>query len=123
MLDCVKADRTQLHVDTLALAFAPVLDLPGVELAVLFENACERVRLERWASGAVIDRPVQGGIELLVLDGSFEEAGEEFTPRSWLRLPAGSRLQATAGRDGCNVWVKSDHLARDRRFPTAAATA
>jgi hypothetical protein len=114
-------DRTQLRVDTLALAFAPALDLPGVELAVLFENACERVRLERWASGAVIDMPVQGGIELLVLDGSFEEAREEFTPDSWLRLPAGSRLQATAGRDGCKVWVKSDHLARDLRFPTAAA--
>jgi hypothetical protein len=115
-------DRTQLRVDTLALAFAPAPDLPGVEFAALFENACERVRLERWASGAVIDMPVQGGIELLVLDGSFEEAGEEFTYQSWLRLPVGSRLQATAGRDGCKVWVKSDHLARDMRFPTAAAT-
>jgi ChrR Cupin-like domain len=121
-------DRTQLRIDTPALAFAPAPDLPGVELVVLFENACEHVRLERWASGAAIDMPVQGGIELLVLDGSFEarfgsnqttshviyafrlprrraEAGEgreEFTPHSWLRLPARSRLQATAGRHGCS---------------------
>ncbi len=115
-------DRTQLHIDTPALVFAPVPGLPGVELAPLFDNACERVRLERWASGAVIDMPVQGGIELLVLDGSFEEAREEFTSHSWLRLPAGSKLQATAGPGGCKVWVKSDHLARDLRFPTAAAT-
>jgi ChrR Cupin-like domain len=115
-------DRTQLRIDTPTLAFGPVSGLPSVELAVLFENACERVRLERWASGAVIDMPVQGGVELLVLEGSFEEAREEFTPHSWLRLPAGSRLQATAGRDGCKVWVKSGHLARDLRFPTAAAT-
>jgi hypothetical protein len=96
--------------------------LRELTFAALFENACERVRLERWASGAVIDMPVQGGIELLVLDGSFEEAREEFTPHSWLRLPAGSRLRATAGRGGCKVWVKSDHLARDLRFSTAAAT-
>ena len=115
-------DRIQLGVDTLALVFVSALALPGVELAALFENACERVRVERWVSGTVIDMSVQGGIELLVLDGSFEEAGEEFTPHSWLRLPAGSRLQAIAGRDGCKVWVKSDHLARDLRFPTAAAT-
>lgn len=113
-------DRTQLHIDTLALVFVPVPDLPGVELAALYENACERDRLERWASGAVIDMPVQGGIELLVLDGSFKEAREEFGSHSWLRLPAGSKLQAIAGPGGCKVWVKSDHLARDLRFPTPA---
>ena len=90
-------DRTQLRIDPLALAFAPAPDLPGIELAALFENACERVRLERWASGAVIDMPVQGGIELLVLDGSFEEAREEFTPHSWLRLPAGSQIASHRG--------------------------
>ena len=100
----------------------PVPGLPGVELAALYGNACERVRLERWASRAVIDMPVQGGIELLVLDGSFEEFGEEFASLSWLRLPAGSRLQAIAGPGGCKVWVKSDHLARDLRLPAAAAT-
>ena len=115
-------DRTQLRVDTPALVFVPAPGLRGVELAALYENAGERVRLERWAAGAVIDMPVQGGIELLVLDGSFEEAGEEFASHSWLRLPAGSRLQATAGRGGCKLWVKSDHLARDLRFPAAAAT-
>jgi hypothetical protein len=70
----------------------------------------------------VIDMPARGGIELLVLDGSFSEAGEEFAPLSWLRLPAGARLSAVAGPGGCKVWVKSDHLVRDLRFPTAAAT-
>lgn len=113
-------DRTQLHIDTRALVFAPAPGLPGVEWAILYENACERVRLERWASGAVIDMPVPGGIELFVLDGSFAEAGDEFTPHSWLRLPAGSKLQAIAGWGGCKVWVKSDHLARDLRFPNPA---
>ena len=115
-------DRTELRVDSPALAFVPAPGRPGVELASLFGNACERVRLERWAPSAVVDMPAQGGIELLVLDGSFSEAGEEFTLHSWLRLPAGSRLRATAGRGGCKVWVKSDHLAPDLRLPTAAVS-
>jgi ChrR Cupin-like domain len=115
-------DRTELRVDTLALAFATAPCRPGVEWAPLFENACERVRLERWAPEAVIEMPAQGGIELLVLDGSFTEAGEKFTRDSWLRLPAGSRLRASAGPGGCKVWVKSDHLARALRFPSATGT-
>jgi ChrR Cupin-like domain len=113
-------DRMQLSTDTSALPFGPVLGLPAVELAPLFENAWERVRLERWAPGVVIDVPVPGGIEVLVLDGSFIEGGEEFTRHSWLRLPASARLQATTGRGGCKVWVKSGHLARDPQLPTAA---
>jgi hypothetical protein len=62
--------------------------------------------------------PLPGGIELLVLDGSFIEGGEEFTRPSRLRLPAGARLQATAGWGGCKVWVKSGHLARQPRLRT-----
>jgi hypothetical protein len=112
-------DRTQLRTDTCALAFVPAPGLPGVEQAPLFENAWERVRLERWPPGTVIGLPVPGGIELLVLDGSFTESGEDFTWLSWLRLPAGATLRATAGRGGCKVWIKSGHLARDPRLPAA----
>lgn len=115
-------DRTQLHTETFGLPFLPAPGLPGVERAMLFENATERVRLERWAPRTVVDMPAPGGIELFVLEGSFSEAGDEFMPHSWLRLPAGARLQAAAGRGGCKLWVKSDHLARDLRFPTDAAT-
>jgi hypothetical protein len=64
--------------------------------------------------------PIPGGIELLVLDGSFAEGGEEFAPLSWLRLPAGAMLQAAAGQGGCKLWVKSGHLACGPRLPTAA---
>jgi hypothetical protein len=76
--------------------------------------------MERWAPGINIAVPLPGGIELLVLDGSFTEGGEEFTRLSWLRLPADTTLQATAGRGGCKVWVKSGHLAHEPRLPTAA---
>ena len=95
-------------------------DLPGVEFALLYESAWELVLLERWAPGVTIAMPLLGGIELLVLDGSFIESGEEFTGLSWLRLPAGAELRATAGPDGCKVWVKSRHLAREPRLAPAA---
>jgi len=114
-------DRTPVRVDTSALAFTPAPDLPCVELAPLFEDKRERVRLERWAPGTVVDVPLPGGIELLVLDGGLIEGGEEFTPCSWLRLPAGSALRATAGRQGCRVWAKSGHLARQPRSTAARA--
>jgi quercetin dioxygenase-like cupin family protein len=108
-------DRAQLRIDTLARAFASAPALPGVGSAALFENACERVRLERWAPGVAIEMPLPGGIELLVLDGGFMEGREEFAQSSWLRLPAGSALRATAGRQGCRLWAKSGHLAPNRR--------
>ncbi len=82
-------DRTQLRIDTSALAFVPAPGLPGIELAPLFEDSLERVRLERWAPDVMIETPLPGGVELLVLDGGFSEGGEEFTKYSWLRLPAG----------------------------------
>jgi hypothetical protein len=113
-------DRTSVRFDTSGLSFAPAADLPGVEFALLHESAWELVLLERWAPGINIAVPLPGGIELLVLDGSFIEGGEEFTRLSWLRLPAGARLQATAGRGGCKLWVKSGRLAREPRLPTAA---
>jgi hypothetical protein len=114
-------DRTQLSIGTSTLPFEPASGRPGVELAPLFEDARERVRLERWGLGLSIELPLPGGIELLVLDGSFAEGGEEFTPQSWLRVPAGAALRAAAGPGGCLVWVKSGHLARAPRVPTAAS--
>jgi hypothetical protein len=110
-------DRTPVRADTSALSLAPAPYLPGVEFVVLYESASELVLLEHWAAGISIAVPIPGGIELLVLDGSFTEGGEEFTQYSWLRLPAGSILQAAAGPQGCRLWVKSGHLADEPRSP------
>jgi hypothetical protein len=66
--------------------------------------------MERWAPAAAVNLPVPGGAELLVLDGGFDEGGERFEPHSWLRLPCGSELRATAGPQGCTLWVKTGHL-------------
>jgi anti-sigma factor ChrR (cupin superfamily) len=104
-------DRTQLRIDTVTSAARPDPARPGVELTLLHEDASETVRLEHWAPGAEIDLPAPGGLELLVLDGGFSEAGEAFEPLSWLRLPSGATLRARAGPAGCRIWLKTGHLA------------
>jgi ChrR Cupin-like domain len=110
-------DRTQVRIDTCGLSFTPAPGLPGVEFAILYESPLELVLLEHWAPGTSVAVPLPGGIELLVLDGSFSEGGEDFIRLSWLRLPAGARLQAIAGPGGCKAWVKSGHLAHEPRPP------
>ena len=106
------ADRTPVRIDTATVVYVPASGRPGVELTPLFRDDREDVRLERWAPGADIALPIPDGAELLVLDGSFDEAGEHFEPQSWLRLPCGSALRATAGPQGSTVWVKTGHLRR-----------
>ena len=76
------------------------------------DDMVEDVRLERWAPNAAISLAVPKGGEFLVLAGVFEEAGERFDAQSWLRLPPGGALTATAGAAGCTVWVKTGHLTR-----------
>ena len=107
-------DRTHVRIDTNKMPFLPDRERAGVEVMPLFRDADEYVRLERWAPGAAVSLPDPGGVELLVVDGSFEEAGERFDVQSWLRLPAGKPLQTKAGAGGCTVWMKTGHLARLR---------
>ena len=113
-------DRTSVRIDTSDLSFSHAPDVPGVEFAVLHESAWELVLLERWAPGINIAVPIPWGIELLVLDGSFIEGDEEFARLSWLRLPAGATLQATAGPAGCKLWVKAGHLVHELHLPSVA---
>jgi hypothetical protein len=77
----------------------------------LFRDSHEDVRLERWAPHSPIELALPGGAEILVIDGNFVEAGERFTPQSWLRLPAKATFRATAGVEEYRIWVKTGHLA------------
>ncbi len=91
----------------------------GVRVAVLFENAEERVCLEVWEPGAAARWVVPGGAELLVLAGGGNEGGEALEVGSWLRLPDGAEAAFTAGPEGARLWVKTGHL-RHIRVPAAA---
>jgi len=110
-------DRTQVRIDTNAAAYTRSPEGTGVDVIPLFRDEREEVRLERWAPNTDIDRLLPGGGELLVLAGGFAEAGESFRPQSWLRLPAGARLRATAGASGCRLWAKLGHLAQAQTGP------
>jgi len=108
-------DRAHVRIDTTRAPFQSVPQRPGVQVLQLFGDEREDVRVERWAPGARIENRADVGIEILVVTGSFVESGEEFTRHSWLRLPASSRLQANAGPQGCEAWIK-----RTTRLFTAA---
>ena len=114
------SDREHVVVDTATADHAPVPGRPGVEALVVHEDAREVVRTERWAPGAEIGLEGKGGVEVLVLEGEFTEAGERFVAQSWLRLPPGEALRASAGADGARVWVKEGHLAHPQREPGKA---
>jgi hypothetical protein len=76
----------------------------------LFADNNENVALERWAPGASVELDLKSGGEFFVLEGCFSEGGDKLERESWLRLPADGYLRATAGSDGCKVWVKTGHL-------------
>jgi hypothetical protein len=90
-----------------------------VTLRALHADAREDVRLETWAPAAEIDYAPDGGIELFCLEGGFTEGGEDFAPQSWLRLPVGAPLHATAGPEGARLWVKEGHLRHAGHGPAA----
>ena len=104
------ADRTAVRLDTNDLPMVDVPGRPGVKASTLFHDRREDVRLEQWSPGAAVVLAPEGGLEVLVLEGSFQSAAQMFQRQSWLRLPIGDRITALAGREGCRVWVKEGHL-------------
>lgn len=102
------ADRTLVQLDPAAQVWTP--EGPGVAVAALHSDARETVVLERWAPGALRRLDATGGLEIFVLDGGFDEAGETLGRWDWLRLPPGSDFEAVAGSEGARVWIKTGHL-------------
>ena len=104
------ADRTAVVIDTNRVTAAVAAGRDGVTVIALFHDAYEDVRVEHWPPNAELLSQPEGGLELLVLSGSFNCEIDNFIEHSWLRLPVGAALQAKAGAEGCRVWVKEGHL-------------
>lgn len=82
----------------------------GVSIKPLFKDDREDVRLEEWEAGQEIELQNDGGIEALVLEGDFKEGSDYIQKHSWLRIPMGGTMKATAGEKGAKVWIKTGHL-------------
>ncbi len=100
-------DRTQFRKSMAEELAEPV---NGIATAMLHEDARERVTYSHIDAGATLVSDAEGGVELLVIDGEIITSEETLRANSWLRLPQGEALKATAGRDGAKVWMKTGHL-------------
>jgi len=103
-------DREPVAIDMNSVTLQADETRDGVQVSTLFEDERETVRLEQWQAGAQITVDTRGGAEILVLDGDFTDNGEQVNTLSWLRLPMGTDLQATAGASGARIWIKTGHL-------------
>ncbi|SFR34914.1 cupin domain-containing protein [Litoreibacter janthinus] len=103
-------DRTSVTVNLNDVELVPDDSRPNVNLAVLFRDEREEVRVESWDPDAEVDLDVPQGAEVLVLDGTVIEGANTLDKHDWLRLPVGSTLNAQAGPRGARVWMKLGHL-------------
>ena len=104
-------DRTFVHANLDKLGSVPDRNRDGAHVSPLYKDSREDVRFERWDPGATVSVDGRGGAEIFVLEGGFEQGGDALRLHSWLRMPPGSDIRATAGPEGARVWIKTGHLA------------
>ena len=92
--------------ETQALVYTQEPGRPGVDIAALFHDSREEVRIERRQPNTSVAFDLPDGGEFLALDGAFEEGGEGFTAQSWLRLPPRGRLSVAAARNGAHSGLR-----------------
>lgn len=97
----VDMNSVQLHSDP---------DRTGVSTGQLFSDSRETVKIEQWEPETEVSLLHPGGMELLVIDGSFTQGDEELTKHAWLRLPKDRPLTIKTGIHGSRVWIKTGHL-------------
>ena len=112
-------DRHQMTIDTNKADWSADKGRSGVDTLALYSDDRENVSMERWQPNQQVGLDSPNGLEVLVVSGSFSENGENYENQSWLRLPKGSSTIATAGPDGCKVWIKRNHL-REPPAPPAS---
>ncbi len=84
---------------------------PGVLVQDLHHDARESVTAQYWQGGQTWQETFPYGAELLVLQGEVREGADTLRAWSWLRLPAGARLDARIVSETATLWVKR-HLTK-----------
>ena len=103
------ADSARVVIDTAAATWHPGL-VPGLSVLPLHESGPEHVALARWAPGTMFKPHAHdGGEEILVLEGTFQDEHGTYPKGSWLRSPHSSRHHPYT-EEGCTIYVKTGHL-------------
>ena len=103
-------DRTHVKLNLNFMQSVPHRGLAGVSATALYKDDFEEVEIQDWDAGTEVILGAPKGMEVLVISGGFFESGDSLVKQSWLRLPAGSLLKATAGPEGAKVWIKRNNL-------------
>lgn len=99
-----------VRIDTNSLELQATQNNDQITSATLFENFAETVAIENWAPQAEVQLQHEGGLEILIIDGSILINDERLTRHAWLRLPQGALDTAVAESDGARIWIKRGHL-------------
>ena len=113
-------DQDQFSVDMNTAELTPDTDLAGVSRHVLAARNYEHVSLEQWEPATKVALADEGGLEILVLDGTISVGGVSYAAQDWLRLPADETASVTAGDEGVRLWIKRGHL-KEIRIPDQVA--
>ncbi len=111
--------RFHLSLDTHNIPWK--LAAPGIHTKSLYDEPehAEKMRLERWDAGTLLEpRRYPGGVEILVLEGGFNDEQDEYSQFDWLRLPAGA-THRPASRSGCTLYIKEAGLAALTSVPAS----
>jgi quercetin dioxygenase-like cupin family protein len=103
-------ERNQVKIDMNVLPLSDDPEYPGIQSALLFKDDRETVMLQCWPAGHDLMFAMPGGGEILILDGSITQNGEEFGRHDWLRIPVNGAISAKAGKAGARIWIKTGHL-------------
>ena len=104
------ADRTHVRLNTNFMNAVESRYQDGVSVTPLYVDDHEEVSMQTLAPNARFEMAAEQGLECLVIEGEFTEGGDTLVKHSWLRLPNGSTLDATAGEQGAKIWIKRNHL-------------
>jgi len=105
-------DRVHVRLNINVVRAIPHSEFGGVAINSLYCDEFEDVSVLDFQSNAEILLSVEGGAELIVLEGDLQEGDDSLVKHSWLRVPAGGKIHAKAGSLGAKVWIKQGHLVR-----------
>jgi len=105
-------DSTQVRMNSNLSKLVPSRKRPGVGIISLHLDSFEEVTIEVWDANSLIELAAPNGLEILVIEGAFTQAEEQFNKHSWLRLPKSSNFTAQTGDAGAKIWLKRHHLNR-----------